>query len=241
MTDYIEMLTAFGLSRQEAKIYILLLTNGQATGYEVAKKSGISRSNVYTALAGLVEKGAALVAEEQAVLYQPVPVKEFADNHIRNLSSIATTLVEQMPKEKRTTDNYITIRGTCHVKNKFHHMLLDTEYRMYLSASVRIVLSFREEIKELLAAGKKVVILTDDKKVIEKEFVGAVIYQRILKDEQIRLITDSAYALTGRMVEEEEANCLFSSNPNLVQLLKDALANEIELIKMNKETIESEE
>ena len=49
---------------------------------------------------------------------------------------------------------------------------------------------------------------------------------------QIRLITDSSYALTGELQDEETSACLYSANPNLVRLLKDALANEIKLIEI---------
>ena len=41
----IEQLILFGLSRQEAAIYLCLLQNEELTGYEVAKLTGISRSN----------------------------------------------------------------------------------------------------------------------------------------------------------------------------------------------------
>ena len=47
----IEQLILFGLSRQEAAIYLCLLQNEELTGYEVAKLTGISRSNVYNGLA----------------------------------------------------------------------------------------------------------------------------------------------------------------------------------------------
>lgn len=56
----------FGLSRQEALLYQNLLSHGKQTGYEIAKETGISRSNVYSALSVLVEKGAAYVQEENA-------------------------------------------------------------------------------------------------------------------------------------------------------------------------------
>ena len=59
-----ERLMHFNLTRQEATLYLLLLKAGRLTGYEAAKQTGISRSNTYTALAGLVEKGAAYIMEE---------------------------------------------------------------------------------------------------------------------------------------------------------------------------------
>ena len=53
--DIIEKLTYFNLTRQEATLYLTLLAEGRLTGYEATKLTGISRSNTYTALAGLVE------------------------------------------------------------------------------------------------------------------------------------------------------------------------------------------
>ena len=67
--DTIEELKYFGLTGQEATIYVCLLSREQLTGYEAAKETGISRSNTYTALAGLVEKGAAYVMEGQIAQY----------------------------------------------------------------------------------------------------------------------------------------------------------------------------
>lgn len=56
--NFIDKLNDFGLTRQEGTIYCALLNHGEMTGYEVAKDTGISRSNVYAGLIALVEKGA---------------------------------------------------------------------------------------------------------------------------------------------------------------------------------------
>mgnify|MGYP001064454128 CR=1 FL=1 len=63
-TSFTERLMEFGLTRQEASIYQCLLTEGKVTGYEVAKQTGISRSNAYNSLASMTEKGAAYLVEE---------------------------------------------------------------------------------------------------------------------------------------------------------------------------------
>lgn len=87
--NLIEGLTNFNLTKQEATLYVLLLKSGQMTGYEAAKQTGISRSNTYTALAGLVDKGAAYVLEEGKVTrYTPVPAAEFCSNKISCLEEI---------------------------------------------------------------------------------------------------------------------------------------------------------
>ena len=81
----IEKLMCFGMTRQEAAIYLCLAENGEMTGYEASKQTGISRSNAYNALAGLVDKGAAYTTEGTAVRYHAVETEEFCANKIRLL------------------------------------------------------------------------------------------------------------------------------------------------------------
>ena len=81
-TSFTERLMEFGLTRQEASIYQCLLTEGKVTGYEVAKQTGISRSNAYNSLASMTEKGAAYLVEEASTRkYVPVPLNEFCKNN----------------------------------------------------------------------------------------------------------------------------------------------------------------
>ncbi|MDO4977045.1 MAG: helix-turn-helix domain-containing protein [Eubacteriales bacterium] len=226
----IELLLHFGLTRQEAKIYILLLREGPLSGYEAAKRTGISRSNAYGALAALVEKGAAYILEEQAVQYQAVSIEEFCDNNLHFLTEVAKELKASMPAQKKRNENYVTIRGQRNVEDKCRNMLLQVESRVYLSVTSEILDRFKKELKILVDAGKKVVLITNTTYDLE----GAILYQTPREDTQIRLITDSRYALTGEMSDEWQTTCLYSENPNLVKLLKEALTNEIKLISLGE-------
>lgn len=245
--DNVELLMSFGLTRQEARVYVLLLGEGALSGYEAAKRLGISRSNAYAALAGLVDKGAAYMAEEQSVQYHAVSIKEFCSNKVHYMEELSETLERQIPKQKQEDAKYLTIRGRRHIEDKFRNMLKNTKERVYLSVSVSVADLFREELLELIAQKKKVVLLTGE----DYDLDGAIIYRtNNLQDSeeavsgceknmegQIRLITDSSYALTGELREEETSACLYSANPNLVRLLKDALANEIKLIEIEKKNL----
>src|SRR4051794_40506988 len=93
----IEKLTCFGLTRQEAMIYMSLLSDDALSGYEISKLTGISRSNVYNGLAGLVEKGAAYVIEGAVKKYTAVVITEFCDNKINLLICEKEYLKKNMP------------------------------------------------------------------------------------------------------------------------------------------------
>ena len=228
--DNVERLMEFGLTRHEASLYILLVLEGSLNGYEAAKRSSISRSNAYNALAGLVEKGAAYLQEEDTVRYTPVPVEEFCSGKIRHMEKKKKELMEQLPEKRKDDGGYLTIKGEEHICDKIIEMLIRAKERAYVSIYNERLEGFREYLEQMVAEDKKVVIITNE----PFDLPGATVYLTECRKEQIRLITDSNDVLTGEITNQYDATCLYSSNSNLVEVFKDALANEIQLLNMKK-------
>ena len=229
--ELIEGLTHFNLTKQEATLYVLLLKEGYLTGYEAAKQTGISRSNTYTALAGLVDKGAAYVLEEGKVTrYTPVPTEEFCSNKIYRLKEIKDKVLNQLPALKNDAEGYITIKGELEIINKLRNTVRQAEARIYVSANRRVMELLRKELMDALARGLKVVIISDEKFTLPE----AICYGTDKQTEQIRLIADSQTVVTGDLEDEENSTCLYSCKRNLVDLFKEALQNEIKLIQIQK-------
>lgn len=248
-TAFVEKLVLFGLSRQEASIYVCLLKSSPLTGYEVAKLTGISRSNVYNSLAGLVEHGAAYVIEGAAAKYVAVSLEEFCDNRIRYLKEQGKYLVRNCPKSAVMSEGYITIVGEQHICDKIHHMLLDTKMRIYFSANHLFLQQWKDELLWLTEQKRKVVLISDalPQLFYENQMLrdGIIFYQtppEFVKEwsgeewkRQIRLIIDSEYVLTGEISGDNGAMCLYSAQKNFVNVFKDAMRNEIELIKIKSQ------
>ena len=226
-----ECLMEFGLTRQEANIYLCLLTEGKQSGYEVAKSTGISRSNTYGALANLTEKGAAYLSEEgTARKYVALEPEEFCGNYIRRLEQSRRWIAGHMPDSRREEEGYITIEGAVHIADKIHNLLLKARERVYISCTVSMLPLFRGDLEGLSKQGKKVVVITDR----YLEMPGIKVYVCEPKECQIGVIADSRYALTGEMGEGSSNTCLYSGQKNFVQLYKKALANEIKIINYKK-------
>lgn len=224
--SFLDTLVSFGLTRQEAQIYSTLLLHEQMTGYEVSKETGISRSNVYAALSALVEKGAAYLIEGESTKYTPVAIKKFTENVLSDLSRKAKDLEKNAPQQLVQQEGYITILGAANIRNKIREMLLATELRLYIMAPAAIISEFDAELQELITAGKKVVILSDNYKL-----KGAKIYETKPEEGQLRFITDSAYVLTGELTGSTHDSALYSGQQNLVSVMKEALKNKIILLE----------
>lgn len=235
--DIIEKLTYFNLTRQEATLYLTLLAEGRLTGYEATKLTGISRSNTYTALAGLVEKGAAYVLEDKATRYTPVSLDEFCENRVRRLQELKEELLRELPSTSQSVDGcYITIKGATEIINKLKNTIVKAKARIYVSATDSAIEALRGELTEAVGRGLKVVIITGRPFVLE----GAIIYYAHKPNSQIRLIADSQEVLTGDLADGSNSTCLYSSKQNLVDLFKDALKNEIKLIELLPEAEKGE-
>lgn len=226
----IEYLMHFGLSRQEALIYRKLLEGGKKTGYEIARDTGISRSNAYASLAAMVEKGAAYLVEGDAKRYIPIVPQEFCGNRIRRLEKELEWLQQNLPSESVEEDGYITVEGKKNIADKIHHLLTGAEERVYFSCSKGCLEEFKEELLQLVRRGKKVVLITDESFPMKE----VIVYVTRKKEQQIGLIVDSRYVLSGEYGMGSMNTCVYSGQKNFVTVFKNALANEIELIKIRK-------
>ena len=89
-------LTHFGFTPTEGLVYQVLLTNGPGTGYALARAAGLARANAYSALEGLVAKGAARVDGGRPKLYRPEPptslIARITNDHGRALDQLSSDL-----------------------------------------------------------------------------------------------------------------------------------------------------
>lgn len=231
----LDRLVLFGLTRQEATIYLCLFQNGEMTGYEVAKQTGISRSNVYSGLSDLVDKGAAYLVEGNTSKYIAVPVEEFCENKIRSLIFEKEYLIKNLPSKKEKELGYITITGNRNIKDKVITMIGEAKLRIYFSASYKMVEELQEEFLRALDKKIKLVLITDKLPENERLQKESICYLGERKESSIRLIIDSEYALTGELTGNKEDTCLYTGQKNFIEVFKDALRNEIRLIELTKE------
>ena len=66
-------LTPFGFTPTESRVYEVLLAGGPGTGYAVARSAGLARANAYSALEGLVTKGAARAEDGEPKRFRAEP------------------------------------------------------------------------------------------------------------------------------------------------------------------------
>jgi len=89
-------LTRFGFTPTEGLVYQVLLSGGPGTGYAIARTAGLARANAYSALEGLVSKGAARVDGGRPRRYRPEPpaalIARISNDHGQALERLSREL-----------------------------------------------------------------------------------------------------------------------------------------------------
>ena len=218
--DLINALKNIGFTQQESIIYITLCKHGELTGYEAAKLSGISRSNAYAALSSLVDKGSAYIIEGSSAKYMAVPKNELISNAKRAFDENINIIEANLEFNQAAQDPYITIINSINIINKIKNMINTDEKRLYISADNKILRLFYNELINSCDRELKVVILSDNDLDIPNHT-----YYKSSNQESIKLIIDTKEVITGNLNQ-----CLYSKNTTLVQLIREAIINEIKLI-----------
>lgn len=223
--NLIECLMKTGLTRHESELYIALCREGELTGYEAAKITGIPRANAYQALAGLVDKGGAYVVEGTVPHYTAVPAEEYCTNIIAHMNEVILKIKNECPEARKPAEPYITITGFKHIVDKMKNIINGAKERVYISLTADELPYLKEELERAAEKGLKVVAIASGNIDLE----GVIVHSISKKPGQVRLIADSSHVLTGSISGSDCDTCLYSKNKPLVELIKDSLKNEIRL------------
>lgn len=226
--DAIEALGQFGLTRQEASLFVVLTSEGELSGYEAARQAGISRSNAYAALASLAEKGAVYRLDGVPPRYQALPVDEFCGHRLRGLRETAELLTRSIPPRRCSFEAYLTVEGRQNIVDRLRSMVAGAEKRIYLALPPSVVALAASELRAAGERGVKLVVVSS----ADPGLPGAGFHQRTVAEDQVRMIVDSSEVLTGDLGPQDQGSCLYSKRKHLVDLFKDALRNEIRLIEL---------
>ncbi|MCS6843235.1 MAG: hypothetical protein NZ528_02775 [Caldilineales bacterium] len=150
MTDDLRAkLTELGFTEYEARVYLALLDQYPATGYQISKEAGVPRSMVYEALGRLRSRGAVLeTPDDRATLYRPVPPDVLLDNHQRAQQALVAELRSRLAAlyAQRDEDRIWTIAGREMVLSYARAMIREAQEELFLALDDPEVAALREEI-----------------------------------------------------------------------------------------------
>ena len=94
MNSLLPLLRKFGLTKNEAKIYLFLLTLKEARASEIAKETSIPRNKIYEIVEGLSKKGFVEILPEKVLRYRALPFESAFDFYIKRYQRRIKSLQE---------------------------------------------------------------------------------------------------------------------------------------------------
>src|SRR5512133_558335 len=157
--DLLSSLLAIGFTEYEAKVYLALLRESPATGYQISKESGVPRSMVYEALGRLTGRGAVLRTDEhRATLYRPLPPEILIDRHEQEHRDLIENLREGLHElnNRPSEEHFWSIRGRNPVLSYALQMIQASQEELLLALSDPDLNTLAAEIEAACARGVNV-------------------------------------------------------------------------------------
>lgn len=218
--DLVSELNGIGFTDSEAKVYLVLLRNNPATGYQLSKVSAVPRSMVYEALGRLDARGAVLKSvEAKATLYRPLPPDALLESvdmeHHRKMKALSSGLSHMY--ETGTGDLLWTIMGEPSVVSYAVDMIQSAQAELMLVLSDQGLQELQDVVQAACDRGVHVsALLTGDLELGCGEVAYHPPHESELQEltDNIVVVADGQEALIAN--GEEEMSATVTTNRNLV-------------------------
>ena len=224
----IDRLTALGFSSQEARVYVALLQQPFATGYEVAKSAGLQRANVYQVLAGLTDRGMIdRVSAEAPARFVAHPPADVLGRIKRDTADLADTLITELtaltaPAEQAS---FFTLRDRDAVIDHASAFVSEARERVAVCAWASDLDWLARPLHEAAANGCQVVVnVFGDADLDVGEVFRHEAPSRTVGGHLLTLAVDYSTALVASF--DGPAGAVFTSHPALVRVVEKLIRDE---------------
>ncbi len=149
-------LSDLGFTDYEGKVYLALLKESPANGYQLSKRTGVPRSMVYEALGRLHARGAVLMSSDRKTTnYRPLPPEQLLERYERQQQKLIHNLRDNLQTiyDSKTEDLLWTISGQESSFSYANQMIANGEHEVFLVLNDIALDQLREEIEEACSRG----------------------------------------------------------------------------------------
>ena len=224
--DLQKQLMKIGFTEYEAKVYLAMLSQYPATGYQLSKESGVPRSMVYEALKRLHAKGAALeTVEGRSTLYRPLPPEALLTKHSEDINRLIEDLRSELDTlfESKIDNRVWTIQGETAVTTYAAKLVNEAKEELYLVLTDDVLAGLNLEILAAHDRGVDLNLLLTGKSRLE---IGRVAYHPPLESElqdltkTIVVVADGEEVLIGSTESHEKKLATITRNADLVMIAR---------------------
>ncbi|MCK5032614.1 MAG: TrmB family transcriptional regulator [Calditrichia bacterium] len=240
MKKLISQLQNLNFTQYESRAYLSLLQQGNISGYELAKNSGIPASKIYQVLNKLMEKEVIIALDSEPVKYTPLPPNEVLSrlkgdylNTVNNLDS----KLDEIYTKQHLSNNYIwNISGRETILRRVCDFINQSIKQIYLSVWDEEVEEIQSALMEADRRNTKLSIVHYGENLlgIGTEFKHGREHQirQQRGERRLAMEIDEEKVILCHFHENGDSNAIWTTNKGLILLAKDYIIHDIYTIRM---------
>ncbi len=231
----VEAMKALNFTLSDARAYVALLKEHPATGYELAARSGVPRSAIYTVLRRLVGMGLINEIQQRPAKFVPLPPDKLFEllrtRFDRNLQGLQSAM-DKLDAPAADVSTW-TLLGYARMLDQAQTLIRNAERSVHLSLWLREVLALKPAIERAVKRGLDVVVFSFNP---IPEGLGETLSYGIDEDQledhwqhKVVLIADHKRLLLGEAEPHEHNRSVVTDEPTLVEMAVSNLVLDITL------------
>ena len=227
----IDLLRRIGLSELEARCYMALHEDPGLTGYEVAKRVSVSRTNVYAALRSLMDKGACSVVEEKTPRYDAVPIDHVIRYFRAEFEQTAGHLVNGLKSPPRDAASFYTWKGMDSIAMAMKRMAAAADATVIVDMWSEDVQWIEDALVHAQSRGLTVILVVMGE--IQSPIKNVINHKRGqdewsgFRTRKFSMLCDSRFALLGNLGDSRKPSALETESPAVIEVLRNAFFHDL--------------
>ncbi|WP_379146379.1 TrmB family transcriptional regulator [Paenibacillus sp. sgz500992] len=227
-----------GFTEMESKIMVELASKGQASGYEVAKQLGVSRSNVYAALQRLTQQGYVRCGEGEPARYSVLDPEELATMISGRVSASLAYMESEMPRGGPVNPSFYNVEGDRNVMEELIRQLNLAEQEIVVDVWREEASLLRNELEQAELRGVKLLWAFDGGNEVPAPYpvwppLGGK--PRRSGGRKFSFVIDRNWCMLGMRYEDGTAQAVVTEHQVLVELLLNHFTQEMVLFELEED------
>lgn len=241
MEQLLHHLRNLGFTEMEAKVMVELAGNGSLSGYEVAKRLGVSRSNVYTTLQRLSHQGFLHQISGEPVRYSMIKTEELTQMISGQMRQSITYIENQMPRAEPDHHPFSSVEGNEQVLAVLAQALERSEREIVIDVSHELATLLRSELERAESRGVRLLWSTDggetslSRQMLWPEWDSSFAQPPLSSVRKFSFVIDRKWCMIGMNGKDIPMIAMVSVHPAMTELLLSHFTQEMVLYEMEKD------
>jgi HTH-type transcriptional regulator, sugar sensing transcriptional regulator len=233
MEQLLQHLRNLGFTELESKVMVCLAQQSTQSGYEVAKRLGVSRSNVYATLQRLLTRGVVQLTPGEPARYSMLPVKELTRMIAGQIDASLSYLEQEMPSSREENPSFHIVEGERNVIELINRELDKASEEIVAGIWREEAAWFRQKLENAEQRGVRV--LWSFEGLEEDGHPGIRLLKGGISGRKFWMVIDRHWCIVGMRGDGIPAQALVTEHPLMAELLLQHFSQEIILYEMEND------